>query len=160
MTSKTVGVTCFGYGTGDAPLFRVEPGQDAILALDQASAMLQCVRRMTLLAATDGEADLGWAAHLLSDMAKAIMDDMEVGRQRAQPWAHHRISPLSHRTMHRHLIRETLWERARGWSGLETRRHGKGFALVRGASPLLPGWRGICHRSSFTGASTNRIMSF
>lgn len=81
MNDKTAGVTGFGYGDGDQPLFKVQPGQNAQLAMAQASAMMACVRRMTLLAATDGEADLGWAAHLLCDMAKAVMDDVEVGRE-------------------------------------------------------------------------------
>ncbi|MDF0730246.1 DUF3077 domain-containing protein [Pseudomonas entomophila] len=84
MTDKTAGVTGFGYGDGDRPLFRVEPGHDAIIAMEQASAMMACARRMTLLAATDGEVDLGWAAHLLCDMVKAVMDDVEVGRERSQ----------------------------------------------------------------------------
>ncbi|MFB4392647.1 MULTISPECIES: DUF3077 domain-containing protein [unclassified Pseudomonas] len=80
MTEKTAGVTGFGYGDGDKPLFRVEAGHDAKQVMDQASAMMACARRMTLLAATDGEADLGWAAHSLCDMVKALMDDVEVGR--------------------------------------------------------------------------------
>ena len=80
MGAKTVGKTGFGYGNGDQPLFRVNAGHDAGRAMDQASAMMACVRRMTLLAATDGEADLGWAAHLLSDMVKAVMDDVELGQ--------------------------------------------------------------------------------
>lgn len=82
MTDKTAGKTGFGYRDSDRPLFRVEPGHDAKLAMDQASAMMACVRRMTLLAATDGEADLGWAAHLLCDMVKAVMDDVELGRDK------------------------------------------------------------------------------
>lgn len=81
MTNKTAGVTGFGYGDNGKPLFRLEAGHDAKLALEQASAIMTCVRRMTLLAATDGEADLGWAAHLFSDMVKAIMDDVALGRQ-------------------------------------------------------------------------------
>lgn len=82
MTDTTVGLTGFGYGDGDKPLFRVEAGHDAKLAMEQASAMMACAKRMTLLAATDGEADLGWAAHLMCDMIKAVMDDVELGRGR------------------------------------------------------------------------------
>ncbi|WEL56385.1 DUF3077 domain-containing protein [Pseudomonas kermanshahensis] len=82
MSDKTAGITGFGYGDGDKPLFRVEPGHDAKLAMEQASAMMACAKRMTLLSATDGEANLGWGAHLLCDMVKAVMDDVEVGRRR------------------------------------------------------------------------------
>ncbi|MCP8634356.1 DUF3077 domain-containing protein [Pseudomonas mosselii] len=82
MNDKTAGVTGFGYGDGEQPLFRVEPGQDGKSAMEQASAIMACVKRMTLLAATDGEVNLGWGAHLMSDMAKAVMDDVELGRQR------------------------------------------------------------------------------
>ncbi|MFK3771046.1 DUF3077 domain-containing protein [Pseudomonas xanthosomatis] len=82
MSDKTAGVTGFGYGDDDQPLFRVAAGQDAKMAMEQASAIMTCVKRMTLLASTDGEANLGWGAHLLSDMAKAVIDDVELGRNR------------------------------------------------------------------------------
>lgn len=82
MSDTTAGITGFGYGDGDKPLFRVEPGHDSKLAMEQASAMMACAKRMTLLVSTDGEADLGWAAHLLCDMVKAVMDDVEIGRGR------------------------------------------------------------------------------
>ena len=47
MNDKTAGVTGFGYGDGEQPLFRVEPGQDGKSAMEQASAIMACVKRMT-----------------------------------------------------------------------------------------------------------------
>ncbi|MFK3772603.1 DUF3077 domain-containing protein [Pseudomonas sp. NPDC089406] len=76
----TVGKTRFYQSAGHTePLFCIEPGIPCQHAQEQASELMGCVRDMTLVGVLDGNAQLVWAAHYLSALAKALMDDAELG---------------------------------------------------------------------------------
>ncbi|GHS79433.1 hypothetical protein PPUJ20066_50580 [Pseudomonas putida] len=64
-------------------LMRVLPGIPVSLALEQASIIQDCVRHLTLESALaeQGGGNLMWAAHYLSGMAKALLDDAAQGLQ-------------------------------------------------------------------------------
>ncbi|MFG0414772.1 DUF3077 domain-containing protein [Pseudomonas sp. zjy_8] len=67
----TVGKTCFYQGENNThPLFRIEPGIPCQDAREQASELM------------DGDQKLIWASHYLSAMAKALLDDAELGMMR------------------------------------------------------------------------------
>lgn len=76
--SATRGVASFapGHGYGKA-LFKVVAGVPTDFAREQASVMLGCVRKLTVLGALEEDYDMVWAAHYLSGMAKAIVDDCD-----------------------------------------------------------------------------------
>ena len=79
---KTTGVGTFGEGIGghgDDRLFRVTPGHDAEYALEQASVLMDCVYRMTLQSGVERDDILVWAAHYMSGMAKALVEDVAHG---------------------------------------------------------------------------------
>jgi hypothetical protein len=76
---KTSGVGSFGgeeEGPGSPRLFRVEAGYSADMALLHSSQLMACVHKLTLEAGTGQEGDLVWAAHYLSGMAKALVEDV------------------------------------------------------------------------------------
>ncbi|MFQ6573272.1 DUF3077 domain-containing protein [Pseudomonas sp. UM16] len=75
MTWKTAGAVAFAHHQ----LFRINPGIPAEHALEQASLLMACVNRLTAMGATDEDQSLVWAAHLLGEMAKAIVDDVSLG---------------------------------------------------------------------------------
>lgn len=76
----TVGETRFYQGDGQTqPLFRIEPGIPCEYAREQASELLGYVRDMTLAGVMDSDEKLIWASHYLSAMAKALLDDAELG---------------------------------------------------------------------------------
>ncbi|QXH51065.1 DUF3077 domain-containing protein [Pseudomonas fakonensis] len=76
----TVGKTCFYQGEGHTqPLFRIEPGIPCRQAREQASELMGCVRDLTLSGVMDENPQLVWASHYLSGLAKALMDDAELG---------------------------------------------------------------------------------
>ncbi|MCP6698091.1 DUF3077 domain-containing protein [Pseudomonas donghuensis] len=81
-TSKTAGIASFGNGeSGHSTqrLFRVEPGHSAAFALEQSAVLMGCVHRLTLQAGIEHDATLVWAAHYLSGMAKALVEDVAHG---------------------------------------------------------------------------------
>ena len=79
---KTCGIGSFGEGVGgyvDERLFKVVAGHDAEYALEQASMLLNCVYRITLQGGMERDTTLVWAAHHLSGMAKALVEDVTHG---------------------------------------------------------------------------------
>ncbi|MBF8746112.1 DUF3077 domain-containing protein [Pseudomonas putida] len=79
----TVGETKFYQGDGGTqPLFCIEPGIPCQEAREQASELMGYVRDMTLTGLMDDNSTLLWAAHYLSALAKALMDDAELGMMR------------------------------------------------------------------------------
>ncbi|WEL54388.1 DUF3077 domain-containing protein [Pseudomonas kermanshahensis] len=76
----TVGVTTFYQGGNQThPLFRIESGICCQSAREQASELMGYVRDMTLTGLMEGDQKLIWASHYLSAMAKALLDDAELG---------------------------------------------------------------------------------
>lgn len=76
---KTIGVGTFGEGEAASNadrLFRVQPGHNAQFALEQAAALMSCVYKLTLQAGTQQDPSLIWAAHCLSGMSKALVEDV------------------------------------------------------------------------------------
>ncbi|MFT0519963.1 DUF3077 domain-containing protein [Pseudomonas faucium] len=79
-THFTVGKTTFFQGANQThPLFRIEPGIPCRNAREQASELMGYVRDMTLAGLMDDNPQLIWASHYLSALAKALMDDAELG---------------------------------------------------------------------------------
>lgn len=80
----TVGTTtCLESEAKGKHLFRVEPGNCADHALQQASELLASARRASFIGVMDDEPVLVWAAHYLSEMAKALMDDARRGMHKS-----------------------------------------------------------------------------
>ena len=76
----TVGKTTFFQGDKQThPLFRIEPGIPCQDAREQASELMGYVRELTILGLMDEKPMMIWASHYLSAMAKALMDDAELG---------------------------------------------------------------------------------
>ncbi|QGW77426.1 DUF3077 domain-containing protein [Pseudomonas alkylphenolica] len=76
---KTCGIGSFGEGIGgriEDRLFRTTAGHDLDYALEQSSVLMSCVHKLTLQAAVDQDYTLVWAAHYLSGMAKALVEDV------------------------------------------------------------------------------------
>ena len=74
------GKTTFYQGeNGTHPLFRIEPGIPCEDAREQASELMGYVRELTITGLMDEKPMMIWAAHYLSAMAKALMDDAELG---------------------------------------------------------------------------------
>ncbi|MFJ4344329.1 DUF3077 domain-containing protein [Pseudomonas sp. NPDC089401] len=79
-THFTVGKTTFFQGENQThPLFRIEAGIPCQHAREQASELMGYVRNMTITGVMDEKPELIWAAHYLSALAKALMDDAELG---------------------------------------------------------------------------------
>ena len=79
---KTSGIGTFGEGAGGRiadRLFKVTPGHDAEYAMGQATALLDCVYKMTLEAGVEGNSQYVWGVHYLSGMAKALIEDVAHG---------------------------------------------------------------------------------
>ena len=83
---NTVGGATFAKcSVQNKPLFRINPGISCDEALEQASLLMDCVNKLTLLSGMDNDNDaMVWASHYLSEMAKAIIDDVTSGLQLAQ----------------------------------------------------------------------------
>lgn len=80
LPATTRGIASFSPGAGDhVPLFKVVKGVPTDFAREQASVMLGCVRKLTLVGALDGDFEMAWAAHYLSGLAKAVVDDCDPG---------------------------------------------------------------------------------
>ena len=79
--TTTPGTAEFGKcPTSSTRLFRINPGISCDDALAQASVLMDCINRLTLLGGAD-TADSApiWAAHYLGEQVKAIIDDVAVG---------------------------------------------------------------------------------
>ncbi|HEX8592496.1 MAG TPA: DUF3077 domain-containing protein [Pseudomonas sp.] len=74
---KTLGTITFSTcGAANQPLFRINPEIPIESALEHASNLLACIKALTLdTALGDASKQALWAAHYLSDMARAIVDD-------------------------------------------------------------------------------------
>ncbi|MGE8398901.1 MAG: DUF3077 domain-containing protein [Burkholderiales bacterium] len=70
--SSTAGVETFD-------LFRMQPNVPSNHAFSQLSVLLGCIRHLTTEAEMDNDRVAGSAARILSEMAKALIDDMERG---------------------------------------------------------------------------------
>ena len=78
--AMTRGIASFSPGAGNhVPLFKVAKGVPTDFAREQASVMLGCVRKLTLVGALDGDFEMVWAAHYLGGLAKAVVDDCDPG---------------------------------------------------------------------------------
>ena len=76
----TPGLTAFSAGDGSGrPLFRIEQGIPSKHAREHASELLGSVRRLTFLGVMESDTDLAWAGYYLAGMAKALLDDAELG---------------------------------------------------------------------------------
>ncbi len=58
---------------------RIEPGIPCRDAREQSSELMGYVRELTITGLMDEKPMMIWAAHYLSAMAKALMDDAELG---------------------------------------------------------------------------------
>ena len=74
----TLGATAFVQcGQPNQMLFRLSAGIPMSDALEYASDLLSCANRMSLLATHgDGAEECAMAAHYLSQMSKAVIDDV------------------------------------------------------------------------------------
>ena len=61
---------------------RIEPGIPCRDAREQSSELMGYVRELTITGLMDEKPMMIWAAHYLSAMAKALMDDAELGMMR------------------------------------------------------------------------------
>ncbi|CAM4060510.1 hypothetical protein CCOS865_02629 [Pseudomonas reidholzensis] len=78
--NTTVGKTKFYQGEGmTQPLFCIEPGIPCQHAREQASELLGVVRELTITGVMEDNPQLVWASHYLSALAKALLDDAELG---------------------------------------------------------------------------------
>ncbi|WP_145127947.1 DUF3077 domain-containing protein [Pseudomonas sp. URMO17WK12:I11] len=84
-TKVTVGQTTFYQGTDQtSPLFRIEPGIPCEMAREQASELMGYARDMTLDGLMENKQHLIWASHYLCAMAKALLDDAQLGEALSQ----------------------------------------------------------------------------
>lgn len=74
--SKTAGRETFD-------LFRLQPGVPFDHAFSQLSVLLGCIRHLTTEAEMENDRKAGSAARILSEMAKALIDDMELGMNKS-----------------------------------------------------------------------------
>ena len=65
-------------------LFKIEPGVTFEDAFSELSVLLGCIRHLTCEAEMEGDLLAGSSARILSAMAKALIDDMELGLNRAR----------------------------------------------------------------------------
>jgi hypothetical protein len=73
----TIGLTAFHYCDNQA-LFRVNRGVPVADALAQVSDLLFLVKLLTVDAAFSSDSDRhAWAAHHLTSMSKAVVDDVQ-----------------------------------------------------------------------------------
>lgn len=74
--SSTAGIETFD-------LFRLQPNVPFNHAFTQLSVLLGCIRHLTTEAEMENDRIAGSAARILSEMAKALIDDMERGMSKA-----------------------------------------------------------------------------
>lgn len=75
------------HSISERPLFSVNPGMPLADALEQASNLMECVERLTLIIGSDAPGlphglD-AFAAHYLAEMAKALVDACASGAVRS-----------------------------------------------------------------------------
>ncbi|QCI15430.1 DUF3077 domain-containing protein [Pseudomonas putida] len=76
----TVGKTKFYQGENQTqPLFCIEPGIPCQFAREQASELFGYVQELTVTGLMEDKPHLIWASHYLGALAKALMDDAELG---------------------------------------------------------------------------------
>ncbi|AZL67691.1 DUF3077 domain-containing protein [Pseudomonas oryziphila] len=78
--------TDHGCTSGTTPcleLFRIQPGTPFQHAFDELSVLLGCIRHLTCEAEMENDMLAGSSARILSAMAKALIDDMELGMNRS-----------------------------------------------------------------------------
>ena len=63
-------------------LYRIEPGVPLDLAFDEMSVLIGCIKHLNEEAEMEGDKIAGSAARILSAMAKALINDMEMGLNR------------------------------------------------------------------------------
>ncbi len=79
-TGFTVGKTIFFQGENQThPLFRIEAGIPCHAAREQASELMGYVRDLSIEGLMEDKPQLLWASHYLSALAKALLDDAELG---------------------------------------------------------------------------------
>lgn len=83
---KTIGVGTFGEGQSGKTterLFRVEPGHSAEFVLEQAAMLMGCVSKLTHQVMIEEDEAMACAAHFLSGMAKALVEDLATANGRS-----------------------------------------------------------------------------
>ncbi|MCG8294385.1 DUF3077 domain-containing protein [Pseudomonas entomophila] len=70
-------------GKATFDLFQMRPGVPFDHAFSQLSVLLGCIRHLTTEAEMENDRMAGSAARILSELAKALIDDMELGMNRA-----------------------------------------------------------------------------
>lgn len=82
----TTGAATFGKcNAQNQRLFSVNPGISGVEAMEHASLLMSCVNTQSFHGAMDdGSEAMRWASHYLSEMAKAVIDDLTMGLQQAQ----------------------------------------------------------------------------
>ena len=84
----TVGGATFGKcNAQDQRLFSVNAGVSSVDALEHASLLMNCVNALSFMGAIDDGHEatvMRWASHYLSEMAKALIDDVTLGLQHAR----------------------------------------------------------------------------
>ncbi|UVL55584.1 DUF3077 domain-containing protein [Pseudomonas sp. B21-035] len=81
---KTIGVGTFGEGPGGKTterLFRVEPGHSVEFVLEQAALLMGCVSKLTHHVMIEDSEAMTCAAHFLSGMAKALVEDLATANE-------------------------------------------------------------------------------
>ena len=74
----TPGIAKCGEGEKSPDLFRVATGVPLDYALEQASVMIGCVHRLVYVGVMEKDETLVWAAHLLSGMGRALVNDVRL----------------------------------------------------------------------------------
>ncbi|MDZ5601811.1 DUF3077 domain-containing protein [Pseudomonas sp. RP23018S] len=85
-TTQSIGSATFGEGAKGLSthrLFKVQPGHDHQYLLEQTSILMNCVYRLTLEASLERNDALIVAAHHLSGMAKALIEDIAMAQMLA-----------------------------------------------------------------------------
>lgn len=73
----------FYQGEGQThPLFRIAEGIPCRSAREQASELMGYARDFSLTGLMDGDQQMMWASHYFAAMAKALLDDAELGLMR------------------------------------------------------------------------------
>ena len=84
-TVCTVGETKFYQGENHTyPLFRIEPGIPCQMAREQASELMGYARDLSIDGLMEEKPAMLWASHYLCALAKALLDDAELGVMRSR----------------------------------------------------------------------------
>ncbi|HKS12568.1 MAG TPA: DUF3077 domain-containing protein [Pseudomonas sp.] len=80
MSIKTPDLASCGEGENTPTrLFRVMTGIPIDYAIEQSSVLMNCVHRLTFVGVMEKDDTLVWAAHLLSGLSRALVDDVGHG---------------------------------------------------------------------------------